>query len=136
MEKGWIGVYDDEGNEKRRVEMGRKRCRPHRISLDRFPQVQKSKRENGGRVMRKAILDEAVGLAKKVKRMRRYYYATIINNTVSILIEDFIGLFDKYDVEPLEGNEYFDWKVITEYEGIIVQAYAREDEVEKYGIQI
>ena len=24
MEKGWIGVYDDEGNEKRRVEMGRK----------------------------------------------------------------------------------------------------------------
>ena len=23
MEKGWIGVYDDEGNEKRRVEMGR-----------------------------------------------------------------------------------------------------------------
>lgn len=86
--------------------------------------------------MRKAILDEAVGLAKKVKRMSRYYYATIINNTVSILIEDFIGLFDKYDVEPLEGNEYFDWKVITEYEGIIVQAYAREDEVEKYGIQI
>ena len=44
MEKGWIGVYDDEGNEKRRVEMGRKRYRPHRISLDRFPQVQKSKR--------------------------------------------------------------------------------------------
>ena len=44
MEKGWIGVYDDEGNEKRRVEMGRKRCRRHRISLDRFPQVQKSKR--------------------------------------------------------------------------------------------
>ena len=44
MEKGWIGLCDDEGNEKRRVEMGRKRCRPHRISLDRFPQVQKSKR--------------------------------------------------------------------------------------------
>ena len=44
MEKGWIGLCDDEGNEKRRGEMGRKRCRPHRISLDRFPQVQKSKR--------------------------------------------------------------------------------------------
>ena len=24
MEKGWIGLCDDEGNEKRRVEMGRK----------------------------------------------------------------------------------------------------------------
>ena len=32
------------GMKRRRVEMGRKRCRPHRINQDLFPLVQKSKR--------------------------------------------------------------------------------------------
>lgn len=85
--------------------------------------------------MRKVILDEAVELAKKVKRMSYDYYVTIIDDTVSILIEDFMELFDEYEVESLK-DKYFDCKVITEYEGVIVQAYAIEDEVEKYGIQI
>ena len=38
MMKGMVVL---EGNKKRRVEMGRKRCRRHRINLDRFPQIQK-----------------------------------------------------------------------------------------------
>ena len=42
------------GMKRRRVEMGRKRCRSHRINLDLFPQVQKSKRgeKREGVVMR------------------------------------------------------------------------------------
>ena len=41
MMKGMVVL---EGNKKRRVEMGRKRCRSHRINQDLFPQVQKSKK--------------------------------------------------------------------------------------------
>lgn len=90
----------------------------------------------GFKAMRKAVLDEAVELSKSMKKISSRYFASIFDDEVVLLIEDFLSRFKEYAVTKMSGNDIFVCKISAQYSGVKVSAYVKEYEVEKYGIQI
>lgn len=90
----------------------------------------------GFKAMRKAVLDEAVELSKSIKKMSSRYFASVFDDEVTLLIDDFMGAFDEYEVIKVSGSNVFACKISAMYNGVKVSAYANKNEMEKYGIQI
>ena len=86
--------------------------------------------------MRKALLNDAVELSKKMKRMASEHYITVFDDEVTLLVEDFMSMFDEYEVTKVSGSDVFACKISAMYNGVKVSAYANKNEVEKYDIQI
>lgn len=71
-----------------------------------------------------------------MKEMASEHYITVFNDEVTLLVEDFMSMFDEYEVTEVSGSNVFAFKISAMYNGVKVSAYANKNEVEKYGIQI
>lgn len=88
--------------------------------------------------MRKVVLDELAELSRKHNVLKDANCFLNMDSEGNILLrsEDFIDMFDIYDMSYL-GDEYsFPYCLSTKYNGVTFEAVFNEKELERYGIQI